>query len=145
MFGRILVEDRIRVVDVDEDFAARCVGGELREQAVGAGEREVSDFKGGPVGSASAGKFFVGPKCSVNQSDISGGSDFLPCVVFAGKGSGNEDFFAILLEQETERGILWGSGAKEFFADEIGKRTAQRNGVTDECGRFAGRFPKVAT
>src|SRR5260370_28305336 len=119
MLRGILIEDGIRVVDVNKYFAARRVGGELREQSIGSGKRKVADFARGPVGAPGAHQFIVGPERAVDQSYVRGNSQFLQFGVLTGKRSRNKELFAILFEQKPERAILRRSGAGALFSDAV--------------------------
>src|SRR5215831_4180915 len=106
MFGGVLVENGIGIVDVDENFAAVGVAGELGQQAVVAGERKVAHFARSFAGAAGAAEFIVGPEGAVHEGDVGGGSELLPFRAVAGERGSDEDFFAGGLKEKTDGSLL---------------------------------------
>src|SRR5262249_51145026 len=106
MLGRILVENGVGIVNVNQDFAAVSVGRELRQQAVGPGKRGVADFAGGFAAAAGAAEVVVGPESAVDQNHIGRHGQFLPFRVVAGERGSEEHFFAFGLEEKADRRVI---------------------------------------
>jgi len=144
MLGRIFVEDGIGVVDVDENFSGRGIGGELGQEAVGSGKREVAHFACGFLAAAGAEEFVVGPESAVEEGDGAGGGGFEPFAGNFGERRSEEKRLAGLLEAESDDGLLGRERATEFAADVVGEAAAYRDGRTNERRRSGGVFPETA-
>src|SRR5579864_1260583 len=72
------VEDRIRVVDVNQDFAGVFGSAKFFEQAAGSGKRQVANFAGGLRACARRNQFVLAPERSVEETEVARSSPFLP-------------------------------------------------------------------
>src|SRR5689334_21713698 len=72
VLGAFFVKDGIRVVDVNQDFAALCFRGELLEQALRARERQMADFARRFFAAARAHQFIVAPERAIYESRVGG-------------------------------------------------------------------------
>src|SRR5262245_25467694 len=144
MLGGIFVEDGIGVVDVDEDSARGGVGGELGEEAVASGERDVAHFAGSFVAAAGGEEFIVGPEGGVEESDAAGGGCFEPFAGDVGKRWREEERFGALFEAESDDGFLRSERAAKLGADVVGEAAAYRNWGADEGWRGGGIFAETA-
>ena len=106
MLGTLFVEDGVGVVDVNQDSAGLGARRELREQAIRTGERKMADFARGFFAAARSNKFVVGPKRAVEESHIRGSGMLRPLGAAAGEGRSDEERFAILLEGESDAGVV---------------------------------------
>src|SRR5262249_60354744 len=121
----------VGVVDVQEDFAATCAFRKLFKQAAGAGERKMADLSRGFLATARATEFVVGPECAVDEDNIGRSSRLGPFGIAAGERGGDEELLTALLEEGADGGIVGGSRAAGFFADEGGVNAAGGRGVAD--------------
>src|SRR5262245_40537074 len=144
MFGGILVEDGIGVVDVNEDLARGGIGRELREKAVASGERDVTHFAGGFVASTGREEFVVGPEGAVEQDHAAGSGGFEPFAGDIGKARCEEERFGALFEAESNDGLLRNQRATELGADVVGKASAYGDWRADESRRSGGIFAEAA-
>ncbi len=143
MFGSALVEDRIGVVDVNQDAAALRIAREEFEQAVFAGEREMAHVARFLFAAAGLDEFVVAPEGAVEESDAAGGGGFGPVLIAAGDRWRDEDAFSFAFENEADVGFVGRQGAADFFADVIGIRAAERNRRDDERRLVAGIFGEM--
>ena len=145
MFGRGFVEDGIGVVDVEEDFAAAGVGGELREKAIRTGKRDVANLRRGFFAAAGLLQFVVGPEGAVDQNDIGGSGDLRPFRATAGERRSDEDFFAGLFEEQTDGGFVGRGAAAKIFTGKVGIGAVEWNGVVEKGRSVTGIFREMAT
>ena len=103
----------------------------------------MTDVSRGFLAAAGVAKLIVGPEGAVDQDHVGGSGDFHPFGTVAGKISSHEQLFAILLEEKSQAGVVGRHSAASFVADEVRVSTAQRNGVADEGGCFAGIFGEM--
>ena len=72
MFRAVFVKNGIRIVEVDQDFAAFAFRRELLQQAARPRQRHMADFARAFAATARAHQFVVAPEGPVNQSGIGG-------------------------------------------------------------------------
>ena len=106
MFGAVLIEDGVGVIDVDQNAAAAGVAGELLEQARCTGERKMADVASGFVAAAGAAELVVAPKGAIDKNDVGGCGELDPFGVAAGQRRRDEEALAAMLEVEADGGFL---------------------------------------
>src|SRR5215469_1759607 len=144
VFGAFFVKDGVRIVDVNQGFAAFGTGGKLFKQTVGARERQMANLARGLFAAAGAHQFVVAPEGAINESHIGGLDGGLPHCGRSGKrGSKKETLFA-LFHDETDRRVFRRNGAKSFLADVIRITSSKRHGAADEVCRPRRIFRQMA-
>lgn len=144
MLGTCFVENRIGVVDVDEDFAADGISWELGQQAVRTGEREMAEFSSGFGGAAGRKEFVVRPEGAVDENGVRARGKFDPLARAARQAGSDEDLFVVLFEEKSDSRFVGRSRAKEIVADVVGIRTAKGDGTAHEGGRIPWILREVA-
>lgn len=144
MLGARFVEDGVRVVDVEEDLAADGVGGELGEQTVGAGEREMAEPASGFVAAPGGAEFVVGPEGAVDQNGVGTRGELGPFAGAAGQSWSDENLFAVLFEEKSGGRLIGRGGLKKIVTDVIrvwaterDRGVEKRSGVTRIVGKVA--------
>src|SRR5215472_7119428 len=145
MFGAFFVKDGIRIVDVNQNFAALGFGGKLFEQAVRARERQVADLARGFLGATGAHQFVVAPERSVKESRVSRLGCRLPHRRRTRKRRSKEETFFALLHDETDRGILWRNCPESLLAHIIRIAASERQRGADEVGGPGRILTQVTT
>src|SRR6266487_4627568 len=98
MFGAVFVQDRIRVVDVDQDLATLGVLRILLHQSSRTGNRQVADLASCFLATTCLKQLVVAPKGAVDEYEVAGFGPLLPFGVATGQSRRNEDAFPGVLE-----------------------------------------------
>src|SRR5580698_8611474 len=114
MFGSALVEDRIRVVDVNQDTAALRIAREEFEEAVFTREREMAHVARLLFAAAGFDEFVIAPKSAIEEGDAARGGGFRPVLIAAGDRRRDEDAFSLLFEDKTDVGFVGRQSAADF-------------------------------
>src|ERR1700719_541878 len=70
MLRAVLVENRIGIVDMDQNFASLDVLGVLLQHSARSGERHVTDLASGLLAAAGFNQFVVAPESSVDKGRV---------------------------------------------------------------------------
>src|SRR6202022_4370633 len=70
MLRAVFVEDRIGIVDMDQNFASLDVLGVLLEHSAGSGERHVTDLASGLLAAPGFNQFIIAPESSVDKGRV---------------------------------------------------------------------------
>ena len=95
----LFVQDRVCVVDVNEDAAAATGAGKLLKQAVCARKREMTDRAGSLAGSCCADEFVIAPECAILKHQVAGLGQLFPFVILARKRRRKEQTLASMFDK----------------------------------------------
>src|SRR5579872_616680 len=138
IFLRILVQHRIRVVDVHIDFTWAAQMSQTSKASVRREDGNVSHLRGSLSAALHADKFIIAPEGTVEEQDI-GSFEFIQqdVVNLGNRGHVGETFSGGGFDDQPERGFRRRELLSSSYRNVRGKVSSERKRATTQSGVFS--------